>query len=232
MSLCFKFGLSVTHRSYLMTVVLSEHSLIVTEGFEQVFNVSKIYVQNYNYRTYNNDIMLIKVSGKQSRPPPQPQSAPLWNCGLCFSYLVRHSWTLTSSQLSYQMTTPHLLPGPCALWAAGVWHRFTATPSHLYSGLWTWEKYLTATGTTGGESLRTCCVLDLSTVEKIRVRYGNENVCISLLLIQQKIPLAHGTHETSIVDPAIRCLMEEILHLVFCTSPGCDNSYSNHPLMY
>ncbi|XP_020560548.1 trypsin-2-like [Oryzias latipes] len=48
--------------SYLMTVVLSEHSLIVTEGFEQVFNVSKIYVQNYNYRTYNNDIMLIKLS--------------------------------------------------------------------------------------------------------------------------------------------------------------------------
>lgn len=45
-----------------MMVVLSEHNLEVTEGFEQVFNVSKIYVHNYNYKTYDNDIMLIKVS--------------------------------------------------------------------------------------------------------------------------------------------------------------------------
>uniref|UniRef100_A0A3Q3IQB3 trypsin n=1 Tax=Monopterus albus TaxID=43700 RepID=A0A3Q3IQB3_MONAL len=47
-------------RSTLMRVVLSEHSLTITEGFEQVFNVSKIYVHNFNYKTFNNDIMLIK----------------------------------------------------------------------------------------------------------------------------------------------------------------------------
>lgn len=45
-----------------MKVVLSEHNLEETEGFEQVFNVSKIYVNNYTYKTYDNDIMLIKVS--------------------------------------------------------------------------------------------------------------------------------------------------------------------------
>uniref|UniRef100_A0A3B4TG24 trypsin n=1 Tax=Seriola dumerili TaxID=41447 RepID=A0A3B4TG24_SERDU len=49
-------------RSSRMRVVLSEHSLTRTEGFEQIFNVSKIYVHNYNYKTFNNDIMLIKLS--------------------------------------------------------------------------------------------------------------------------------------------------------------------------
>lgn len=49
-------------RSNLLRVVLSEHSLTVTERFEQIFNVSKIYVHNYNYKTFNNDIMIIKVS--------------------------------------------------------------------------------------------------------------------------------------------------------------------------
>ncbi|KAK2851852.1 hypothetical protein Q5P01_008128 [Channa striata] len=48
--------------SNLLRVVLSEHSLTVKEGYEQVFNVSKIYVHNYNYKTFNNDIMLIKLS--------------------------------------------------------------------------------------------------------------------------------------------------------------------------
>ncbi|KAM7405201.1 hypothetical protein PAMP_012481 [Pampus punctatissimus] len=48
--------------SSLMRVVLSEHSLATTEGFEQVFNVSKIYVHNYNYHSFNNDIMIIKLS--------------------------------------------------------------------------------------------------------------------------------------------------------------------------
>lgn len=43
-------------------MVLSEHSLASEEGFEQVFDVDKIFVHyNYNYRTFNNDIMLIKV---------------------------------------------------------------------------------------------------------------------------------------------------------------------------
>lgn len=48
-----------------MKVVLSEHSLTMVERFEQVFNVSKIYVHNYNYKTFNNDIMVIKVSSLQ-----------------------------------------------------------------------------------------------------------------------------------------------------------------------
>ncbi|XP_061590679.1 trypsin I-P1-like [Cololabis saira] len=48
--------------SHLLRVVLSEHSLTKTEGFEQSFNVSKIYLHNYNYKTFNNDIMLIKLS--------------------------------------------------------------------------------------------------------------------------------------------------------------------------
>ncbi|XP_041860143.1 trypsin I-P1-like [Melanotaenia boesemani] len=47
--------------SHLLKVVLSEHSLTKSEGFEQVFNVSKIFVHNYNYKTYNNDIMIIKL---------------------------------------------------------------------------------------------------------------------------------------------------------------------------
>lgn len=49
-------------RSSLIQVVLSEHSLATEEGFEQVFDVDRIFVHyNYNYRTFNNDIMLIKV---------------------------------------------------------------------------------------------------------------------------------------------------------------------------
>lgn len=44
-----------------MKVVLSEHNLETKEGFEQAFNVSKIFLHNFNYRTFNNDIMLIKV---------------------------------------------------------------------------------------------------------------------------------------------------------------------------
>ncbi|KAJ8016916.1 hypothetical protein DPEC_G00012310 [Dallia pectoralis] len=47
----------------LIQVILSEHNLAVDEGFEQVINVSKIIVHfNYNYKTFNNDIMLIKLS--------------------------------------------------------------------------------------------------------------------------------------------------------------------------
>lgn len=44
-----------------MKVVLSEHNLETKEGFEQVYNVSKIYVHNFNYKTFDNDIMLIQV---------------------------------------------------------------------------------------------------------------------------------------------------------------------------
>lgn len=50
-------------RSYLIRVVLSEHDFSKKEGYEQVFNVSKVLVNYlYNYRTFDNDIMLLKVS--------------------------------------------------------------------------------------------------------------------------------------------------------------------------
>ncbi|XP_028848632.1 trypsin-like [Denticeps clupeoides] len=49
--------------SSLIQVVLSEHSLVLEEGFEQIFNVSKALVHyNYNYQTFNNDIMLLKLA--------------------------------------------------------------------------------------------------------------------------------------------------------------------------
>uniref|UniRef100_UPI0037E9754E trypsin n=1 Tax=Semicossyphus pulcher TaxID=241346 RepID=UPI0037E9754E len=45
-----------------MTVVLGEHDLKKKEGYEQAFNVSDIFVHKYNYKTFNNDIMLLKLS--------------------------------------------------------------------------------------------------------------------------------------------------------------------------
>lgn len=52
-----------------MKVVLSEHNLEVEEGFEQVLNVSKIFVNKFNYWTFDNDIMLIKVSAGATSCP-------------------------------------------------------------------------------------------------------------------------------------------------------------------
>ncbi|XP_056588513.1 trypsin I-P1-like [Triplophysa dalaica] len=47
----------------VIQVVLSEHSLAMEEGFEQVLNVSRIYSHfAYNPRTFANDILLIKLS--------------------------------------------------------------------------------------------------------------------------------------------------------------------------
>ncbi|XP_030624970.1 trypsin [Chanos chanos] len=64
--------------SSLIKVVLSEHSLETEEGFEQVLNVSRIYVHfNYNYRTFNNDIMLMKLSEPaQMNANVQPATLP------------------------------------------------------------------------------------------------------------------------------------------------------------
>ena len=59
--------LHIFYRSSTLTVVLSEHNLDKEEGYEQVFNVSKIFVHNYNYRSFNNDIMLLKVSFSLSK---------------------------------------------------------------------------------------------------------------------------------------------------------------------
>ncbi|XP_067096454.1 trypsin I-P1-like [Osmerus mordax] len=74
----------------LMKVVLSEHSLVVDEGFEQVFDVAKILVNNYNYRTFNNDIMLIKLSqpaqitaNVQPVELPDDNTAPLTGSTTC-----------------------------------------------------------------------------------------------------------------------------------------------------
>lgn len=56
----------VRYRSSVMKVVLSEHNLQTEEGFEQVFNVSRIFVHNFKYKTFDNDIMLIKVSSQNN----------------------------------------------------------------------------------------------------------------------------------------------------------------------
>lgn len=46
----------------MIQVVLSEHNLMVEEGFEQIHNVSRVYSHfAYNPKTFNNDILLIKV---------------------------------------------------------------------------------------------------------------------------------------------------------------------------
>ncbi|CAL8340095.1 unnamed protein product [Lota lota] len=48
--------------SHLFKVVLSEHHLSANEGVEQWFNVSNVIVHYmYNYRTFDNDIMLVKL---------------------------------------------------------------------------------------------------------------------------------------------------------------------------
>ncbi|KAK5895465.1 hypothetical protein CesoFtcFv8_012056 [Champsocephalus esox] len=54
--------ISCVCRSGLIQVVLSEHNLNAVEGFEQVFNVSRIHLHGFNYRTFDNDIMLLKLS--------------------------------------------------------------------------------------------------------------------------------------------------------------------------
>ncbi|KAI4795170.1 hypothetical protein KUCAC02_031579 [Chaenocephalus aceratus] len=54
--------ISCVCRSGLIQVVLSEHNLNAVEGFEQVFNVSRIHLHGFNYRTFDNDVMLLKLS--------------------------------------------------------------------------------------------------------------------------------------------------------------------------
>lgn len=53
-------------RTSAMIIVFGEHNLWIQEGYEQIFNVSKIYLHNFNYNTFNNDIMLLKVRVKYS----------------------------------------------------------------------------------------------------------------------------------------------------------------------
>ncbi len=77
-----------------MKIVLSEHNLKKTEGFEQVFNVSKIFVHNYNYKTFNSDIMLIKVSSRELARITEithgtPDTLRLSSCLLSWSVRMR-----------------------------------------------------------------------------------------------------------------------------------------------
>ncbi|XP_053706131.1 trypsin-like isoform X1 [Synchiropus splendidus] len=73
--------------SKLMRVVLGEHNLKKKEGYEQIFNVSKIFVHfNYQYKTFDNDIMLIKLSKPvmlnhkiQPAALPDHSRPSLWN---------------------------------------------------------------------------------------------------------------------------------------------------------
>ncbi|XP_068589306.1 trypsin I-P1-like [Cebidichthys violaceus] len=61
-----------------MKVVLSEHNLNSQEGYEQVFDVLQIFFNNYNYRTFNNDIMLIKLDRPaQLNANVQPADLPV-----------------------------------------------------------------------------------------------------------------------------------------------------------
>ncbi|KAM6982325.1 trypsin-3 [Tautogolabrus adspersus] len=75
--------------SSLITVVLCEHNLNKNEGFEQVFNVSQIFVHSYNHRTFNNDIMLLKLSrpaqlNQWVQPVPLPdQNTPPLRSDVC-----------------------------------------------------------------------------------------------------------------------------------------------------
>ncbi|XP_062871045.1 trypsin I-P1-like [Trichomycterus rosablanca] len=71
--------------SSIIQVVLSAHNLAAEDGSEQVFNVSKIiYNPTYNLKTYNGDIMLLKLSRPavlnsyvQPAPIPDDTTAPL-----------------------------------------------------------------------------------------------------------------------------------------------------------
>lgn len=84
---CFNLHLFWAIRSSQMKVVLSEHNLMVKEGFEQVFDVLRLHFSNYNYKTFNNDIMLIKASIGE----------PVWTTGAldtCIHSCVCTWWTM------------------------------------------------------------------------------------------------------------------------------------------
>ncbi|KAL7864195.1 hypothetical protein AOLI_G00156150 [Acnodon oligacanthus] len=77
--------------SNVIQVVLSEHNLAVEDGYEQVYNVSRIVLNpTYNPKTYNGDIMLLKLSRPvllntyvQPAPLPDADAAPLDSSMTC-----------------------------------------------------------------------------------------------------------------------------------------------------
>ncbi|KAM4613802.1 trypsin-3 [Polymixia lowei] len=77
--------------SHLIQVVLSEHNLSEEDGFEQVYGVSRVLVYYmYDYRTFDNDIMLIKLDRPvtlngmiQLATLPDPGSPPLTDGTRC-----------------------------------------------------------------------------------------------------------------------------------------------------
>ncbi|KAM8756872.1 trypsin-3-like isoform 1-T1 [Acanthopagrus schlegelii] len=93
--------------SHLMKVVLSEHSIIKSEGVEQTFGVSAVFQHYmYNPRTFDNDIMLIKldrpaVINAMVEPAslPDPDSPPL----AYFTQCTVSGWGVTWLN-SYQLS--------------------------------------------------------------------------------------------------------------------------------
>ncbi|XP_047666028.1 trypsin [Tachysurus fulvidraco] len=85
--------------NYLIKVVLNEYDLFKKEGVEQVFNVSKTLVYYlYNYRTFDNDIMLLKLeqpadlnSNVQPVKMPSTDTPPTFGGMLC----VVSGWGVT-----------------------------------------------------------------------------------------------------------------------------------------
>ena len=72
-----------------MRVVLSEHNLNIDEGSEQILEVEKLFFRQFNSRTFNNDIMLVKVNRRFG--PWSPLCAPLLRpCGVvrCPDFLL------------------------------------------------------------------------------------------------------------------------------------------------
>uniref|UniRef100_A0A8C6U5B8 trypsin n=1 Tax=Neogobius melanostomus TaxID=47308 RepID=A0A8C6U5B8_9GOBI len=93
-----------------MMLVFGEHRISEEEGFEQYLNVSKIFVHYFQYRTFDNDIMLMKLSKSAiinavvapALLPPPYTSAPI-NGGCTVS-----GWGVTSLYNPSQMHSDYL----------------------------------------------------------------------------------------------------------------------------
>uniref|UniRef100_A0A667X9K9 trypsin n=1 Tax=Myripristis murdjan TaxID=586833 RepID=A0A667X9K9_9TELE len=78
-------------RPHMLKVVLSEHNLRYREGFEQEFGVIRVITHYlYHYRTFDNDIMLIKLDRPATMNAmiqlailPDPDSPPLNDTTRC-----------------------------------------------------------------------------------------------------------------------------------------------------